>query len=128
MRLTTSFVITGNSWKPPVSENSICLLQPVTVHCNPLSSPWRVLFIPALQNASAGTSHVGAGIAAATLGIVGNQGVARYKLRVGRRIQSATLISDAKHSWLDALSSAGALAGLIGVALAQREVHRVAAA
>jgi divalent metal cation (Fe/Co/Zn/Cd) transporter len=60
-----------------------------------------------------GTSHVGAGIAAALIGIVGNQLVARYKLRVGRRIQSATLISDAKHSWLDALSSAGALAGLI---------------
>ncbi|MGH3765601.1 MAG: cation diffusion facilitator family transporter [Pseudonocardiaceae bacterium] len=69
--------------------------------------------------AGSGTSHVGAGIAAAALGIVGNQLVARYKLRVGRRIQSATLISDAKHSWLDALSSAGALAGLIAVAAGQ---------
>jgi cation diffusion facilitator family transporter len=64
-----------------------------------------------------GTTHVGAGIAAAVLGIVGNQLVARYKLRVGQRIQSATLVSDAKHSWLDALSSAGALVGLIAVAL-----------
>jgi cation diffusion facilitator family transporter len=70
--------------------------------------------------AGEGTSHVGAGIAAAVLGIVGNQLVARYKLGVGRRIQSATLVSDAKHSWLDALSSAGALAGLIAVALGQR--------
>lgn len=69
--------------------------------------------------AGAPTSHVGAGIAAAAVGIVGNQLVARYKLRVGRRIQSATLISDAKHSWLDALSSAGALVGLIAVALGQ---------
>jgi cation diffusion facilitator family transporter len=67
-----------------------------------------------------GTSHITAGIAGAALGIVGNQLVARYKLRVGRRIQSATLISDAKHSWLDALSSAGALVGLIVVALGQR--------
>jgi cation diffusion facilitator family transporter len=66
------------------------------------------------------TSHLAAGIAAAALGIVGNQLVACYKLRVGRRIQSATLISDAKHSWLDALSSAGALVGLIAVALGQR--------
>ena len=41
------------------------------------------------------------------IGIVGNQLVARYKLRVGRRINSATLIADARHSWLDALSSAG---------------------
>ena len=45
------------------------------------------------------TSHVGAGIVGAALGIVGNQVVARYKLRVGRRINSATLIADARHSW-----------------------------
>ncbi|HEX6404421.1 MAG TPA: cation diffusion facilitator family transporter [Pseudonocardiaceae bacterium] len=70
--------------------------------------------------ADEGTSHIGAGIAAAVLGIVGNQLVARYKLQVGWRIQSATLVSDAKHSWLDALSSAGALAGLIAVAFGQR--------
>lgn len=62
------------------------------------------------------TSHVGFGIAAAAIGILGNQIVARYKLQVGRRIQSATLIADAQHSWLDALSSAGAMIGLIGVA------------
>ncbi|MGH3717786.1 MAG: cation diffusion facilitator family transporter [Pseudonocardiaceae bacterium] len=70
--------------------------------------------------AGSGTNHVGAGIAAAALGIAGNQLVARYKLRVGMRIQSATLISDAKHSWLDALSSAGALTGLVAVAAGQR--------
>jgi len=63
------------------------------------------------------TSHLALGMAAAAVGIVGNQVVARYKLRVGRRIQSATLVADAQHSWLDALSSAGALLGLIGVAL-----------
>jgi len=65
------------------------------------------------------TSYVGAGIAGAVLGIIGNQVVARYKLTVGKRINSATLIADARHSWLDALSSAGALAGLIAVALGQ---------
>jgi cation diffusion facilitator family transporter len=65
------------------------------------------------------TEFVGAGIAGAVLGIVGNQVVARYKLIVGRRINSATLIADARHSWLDALSSAGALVGLIAVALGQ---------
>lgn len=62
------------------------------------------------------TAHVAAGITGAALGIVGNQVVARYKLRVGRRINSATLIADARHSWLDALSSAGALVGLVAVA------------
>jgi cation diffusion facilitator family transporter len=62
------------------------------------------------------TTHVGAGIAGAAVGIIGNQVVARYKLATGKRINSATLIADARHSWLDALSSAGALAGLVAVA------------
>ena len=53
------------------------------------------------------------------LGIVGSQAVARCKMAAGRRISSATLIADARHSWLDALSSAGALAGLVSVALGQ---------
>jgi cation diffusion facilitator family transporter len=67
-----------------------------------------------------GTMQVGIGIAGAALGMVGNQVVARYKLIVGRRIQSTTLIADARHSWLDALSSLGALIGLVLVALGQR--------
>ncbi len=66
------------------------------------------------------TTHVGIGMGGAVLGIVGNQLVARYKLVVGRRIQSATLVADARHSWLDALSSLGALLGLGLVALGFR--------
>ncbi len=65
----------------------------------------------------AGTSHVLAGMAGAALGILGNQLVARYKAVVGRRINSVTLLADAKHSWLDAVSSGGALLGLVLVAL-----------
>jgi cation diffusion facilitator family transporter len=65
------------------------------------------------------TTDVGWGIVGAVIGIVGNQVVARYKLRIGRRIGSATLVADARHSWLDALSSAGALVGLVAVALGQ---------
>jgi len=65
------------------------------------------------------TSHVAAGIAGALLGVAGNVVVARYKLVVGRRIRSATLVADARHSWMDALSSVGALAGLSAVALGQ---------
>ena len=42
------------------------------------------------------TSHLWLGVAAAAVGIVGNQIVARYKLRVGTRIQSNTLVADAK--------------------------------
>ena len=63
------------------------------------------------------TVHLGWGIAAAVVGIAGNQAVAWYKGRVGRRIQSATLVSDARHSWLDAISSLGAAVGLVAVAL-----------
>jgi cation diffusion facilitator family transporter len=66
------------------------------------------------------TSHVVLGIAGAALGIAGNQVVARYKLVIGRRIHSATLVADARHSWLDALSSLGALVGLVAVTLGFR--------
>lgn len=69
---------------------------------------------------NAHTGHVYLGMAGAALGIVGNQVVARYKLGVGKRINSNTLVADAKHSWLDALSSAGALAGLVLVAAGYR--------
>jgi cation diffusion facilitator family transporter len=72
------------------------------------------------------TTHVAYGMAAAAAGIVGNQAVASYKRRVGRRIQSATLLADAQHSWLDALSSAGALAGLVAVAAGLRWADAIA--
>src|SRR5579864_6374396 len=76
--------------------------------------------------ASGGTSHIGVGIVAAVVGIAANQLVARYKGCVGQRIQSATLLADAKHSWLDALASAGALIGLLGVAAGYRWADGVA--
>lgn len=61
------------------------------------------------------TTHIGWGIAGAAIGIIGNQTVAYYKKRVGERIHSTTLLADAKHSWLDAISSLGALLGLVAV-------------
>jgi cation diffusion facilitator family transporter len=72
------------------------------------------------------TTHLGLGMVAAAVGIVGNQLVARYKRRVGKRIQSVTLLADAKHSWLDALASFGALLGLVGVASGLRWADAVA--
>lgn len=59
--------------------------------------------------------HLGWGMLGAVVGIVGNQAVAFYKRRVGTRIHSTTLLADAKHSWLDAISSFGALLGLVAV-------------
>jgi cation diffusion facilitator family transporter len=61
------------------------------------------------------TDHLGWGMLGAVVGIVGNQAVAFYKRRVGIRIHSTTLLADAKHSWLDAISSFGALLGLTAV-------------
>ena len=66
------------------------------------------------------TTDVWLGMAGAVLGIAGNQAVAWYKRRVGRRIGSLTLIADARHSWLDAISSLGALTGLALVAAGYR--------
>jgi cation diffusion facilitator family transporter len=66
------------------------------------------------------TTEVWLGMAGAVLGIAGNQAVAWYKRRVGRRIGSLTLIADARHSWLDAISSLGALTGLALVAAGYR--------
>lgn len=73
-----------------------------------------------------GTSHLAWGMVAALIGIVGNRLVARYKLNVGREIKSAPLIVDARHSWLDAVSSAGALIGLLGVAAGFRAADPIA--
>jgi cation diffusion facilitator family transporter len=73
-----------------------------------------------------GTTHLTLGMIAAVVGIVGNQLVARYKLVVGRAIKSAPLIVDARHSMLDAIASAGALVGLIGVALGFRVADPIA--
>jgi cation diffusion facilitator family transporter len=64
----------------------------------------------------AGTSYVGIGVVGAAVGIVGNLAVARYKLHIGKRIYSTALLADAHHSRLDALSSVGAMGGLLLVA------------
>ena len=63
------------------------------------------------------TSHLWAGVVAAAVGIAGNFAVARYKRWVATRIQSVTMAAEATHSWLDMLSSFGALIGLVGVGL-----------
>jgi cation diffusion facilitator family transporter len=62
------------------------------------------------------TDHLDLGAAAAVVAIGANRFVAGYKARTGTRIQSATLLADARHSWLDAISSLGALVGIGAVA------------
>lgn len=54
---------------------------------------------------------------AGLVGFVGNEWVALYRIRVGRRIGSAALIADGLHARTDGLTSLAVLVGAAGVAL-----------
>jgi cation diffusion facilitator family transporter len=54
---------------------------------------------------------------AAVLGFAGNELVARYRIRVGRRIGSAALVADGVHARTDGFTSLAVLLGAGGVAL-----------
>ena len=69
---------------------------------------------------------LGAGFAVAAIGALGNEVVARYKIRVGRSIHSEPLVADGKHARIDALASVAAFAGLLGVNLGWREADPIA--
>ncbi|HEX6230191.1 MAG TPA: cation diffusion facilitator family transporter [Actinomycetota bacterium] len=56
-------------------------------------------------------------MAASVVGFAGNELVAMYRIRVGRRIGSAALVADGHHARTDGITSLGVLAGAIGVAL-----------
>jgi cation diffusion facilitator family transporter len=62
-------------------------------------------------------SHVGWVMAAGLVGFIGNELVARYRIRVGRSIGSAALEADGYHARTDGFTSLGVVAGAIGVAL-----------
>lgn len=53
-------------------------------------------------------------LAAALVGMLGNETVAQYKVRVGRRINSVPLQADGRHSRVDGLASLAAAAGIAG--------------
>lgn len=55
--------------------------------------------------------------AASVIGFAGNEAVALYRVRVGRRIGSASLVADGLHARTDGLTSLGVLVGAAGVAL-----------
>jgi cation diffusion facilitator family transporter len=60
--------------------------------------------------------HVGAVVAAGLVGCVGNELVARHRIRVGRRIGSAALVADGLHARSDGCTSLALVAGALGVA------------
>ena len=62
-------------------------------------------------------SHLGLVMGAAVVGAVGNEVVAQYRIRVGRRIGSAALAADGIHARTDGVTSLLVLVGAVAVAL-----------
>ncbi len=62
-------------------------------------------------------SHLWAVAAAGLVGFIGNEAVARYRIRVGRRIGSAALVADGLHARTDGFTSLAVLLGAGGVAI-----------
>lgn len=56
-------------------------------------------------------------IAAGVIGFIGNEAVAVYRIRVGRRIGSAALVADGVHARTDGFTSLAVVVGAIGVLL-----------
>ncbi len=61
--------------------------------------------------------HLGWVIAAGVIGFAGNEAVAIYRIRVGRRIGSAALVADGVHARTDGFTSLAVVLGGIGVLL-----------
>jgi Cation efflux family len=62
-------------------------------------------------------NHLWAVAGAAVIGFLGNELVARYRIRVGRQIGSAALVADGLHARTDGFTSLAVLLGAGGVAL-----------
>jgi cation diffusion facilitator family transporter len=60
-------------------------------------------------------SYLWAVAAASVIGFVGNEAVAIFRIRVGRRISSAALIADGYHARVDGWTSLAVLVGAVGV-------------
>jgi cation diffusion facilitator family transporter len=62
-------------------------------------------------------TNLAAVAAAAVIGFTGNELVARYRIRVGRKIGSAALVADGLHARTDGFTSLAVLLGVGGVAI-----------
>ena len=54
-------------------------------------------------------------IAASVVGFLGNEAVARFRIKVGQEINSAALIADGYHARVDGITSLAVLCGAVGV-------------
>ena len=60
-------------------------------------------------------THIGVLIAAGLIGFAGNELVALYRIRIGRRIGSAALVADGLHARTDGFTSLAVVIGALGV-------------
>jgi cation diffusion facilitator family transporter len=70
-------------------------------------------------------THLWAVAFAAIVGFFGNEFVARYRIRIGRRIGSAALVADGLHARTDGFTSLAVLLGAGGVALGWRQADPI---
>jgi len=60
-------------------------------------------------------THLGILVAASLIGFIGNEGVAIFRIKVGKEINSAALIADGYHARVDGWTSLAVLLGALGV-------------
>jgi cation diffusion facilitator family transporter len=70
-------------------------------------------------------SHLWAVAVAALVGFAGNELVARYRIRIGRKIGSAALVADGLHARTDGFTSLAVLVGAGGVALGWKQADPI---
>ena len=75
--------------------------------------------VESIQKLTSGNipTHIYLSMAAALVGVAGNELLAQYKIAVGKRINSVSLVADGHHSRIDGLTSLAAFIGLVGVKL-----------
>jgi cation diffusion facilitator family transporter len=99
------------------SEDLAGLFIVLVIIASAVASAWES--IQKLTSGSAPTQLL-LSMAAALVGVAGNEILAQYKISVGKRINSVPLVADGQHSRIDGLTSLAAFVGLIGVALGLR--------
>ena len=62
-----------------------------------------------------GVEYLWAVVVASVVGFLGNEAVARFRIKVGKEIGSATLVADGYHARVDSLTSLAVLFGAVGV-------------
>lgn len=62
-------------------------------------------------------AHLGWVLAAGIIGFIGNEAVAMYRIRIGRKIGSAALVADGVHARTDGFTSLAVVLGAIGAML-----------